>query len=133
MTTNATFLRRVLAIDAIGCAVSGLVLLADAGLLAAPLGLPATLLETAGLGLLPFAAFLGWLATRAVPPAAGVWAVIALNALWVVESLVLATGMAGPQPTTLGAAVIVGQAIMGAVLAELEFVGLKRLQRPVAA
>jgi hypothetical protein len=131
MSNPATFLRTVLTVDSIGCAVSGAALIAGASLLAAPLGLSFTLLEGAGIILLPFAGLLGWLASRETPPATGVWAVILLNALWVIESLVLAIG-SGAQPTTLGVVVIIGQALMGAILAALEFIGLKRLRPRLA-
>ena len=53
------------------------------------LGLPPGQMRGAGLALLPFAALLGWLGTRATLPRAALWAVVAVNALWVVESVVL--------------------------------------------
>ena len=127
MSHPATFLRRVLAFDAISCVAMGGAMIAGSSLAAPLLGVPATLLQGAGAALLPFAAFVGWLASRDVPPAAGVWAAIVINALWVVDSLLLAAGV-GAAPTTLGIALIVGQALAVATLAELEYVGLKRLR-----
>lgn len=127
MSYPATFLRRVLAVDAISCVAMGAVMIAGASFAAPLLGVPATLLEGAGVALLPFAALVGWLASRETPPAAGVWAVIVINLLWVVDSLLLAAG-AWASPTTLGIVLIVGQALVVATLAELEFVGLKRLR-----
>lgn len=127
MSHPATFLRRVLAVDAIGCVAMGAAMIAGASFAAPLLGVAATLLEGAGLALLPFAAFVGWLASRETPPAAGVWAVILINALWVIDSLLVAAGTWAP-PTTLGSVLIVGQALAVATLAELEYVGLKRLR-----
>ena len=127
MSHSATFLRRVLAVDAISCVAMGAMMIPGASFAAPLLGVSATLLEGAGVALLPFATFVGWLASRATPPAAGVWAVIVLNALWAVESLLLAAGD-GASPTTLGIILIVGQALVVATLAELEFVGLRRLR-----
>lgn len=132
MPHPATFLRRVLAVDAIGAAVSAIALIAGAEALAPLLGLPAALIESAGIAFLPFAAFVGWLASRETPPAAGVWAVILLNALWVVESLLVAAGV-WFQPNSVGVTVIVIQALGIATLAELEYLGLKKLRTTAAA
>lgn len=127
MSNPATFLRRVLAFDAISCLGMGALMIAGAAFAEPLLGVPPPLLQSSGAALLPFAAFVGWLASRETPPAAGVWAAIAINAIWVIDSLLLAAGT-WAQPTTLGIVMIVGQALVVATLAELEFVGLKRLR-----
>lgn len=129
---SATFLRRVLAVDAIGAAVSAIALIAASDHVGPLLGLPATLIESIGVAFVPFAAFVAWLSSREVPPATGVWAVILLNALWVVESLLVAAGT-WFQPNSVGVAVIVVQALGIATLAELEYVGLKKLRRAAVA
>jgi hypothetical protein len=129
---SATFLRRVLAVDAIGAAVSAIALMAASDRIAPLLGLPASLIESVGIAFVPFAAFVGWLASRESPPAAGVWAVILLNALWVVESLLVAGGV-WFEPNSVGVVVIVVQALGIATLAELEYVGLKKLRTAAAA
>jgi hypothetical protein len=131
MSNPATFLRRALAFDAISCLGMGAGMLAGSSLVAPLLGLPATLLEGAGAALLPFGAFVGWLASRETPPSAGVWAVILINALWVIDSLLVAAGT-WAQPTTLGIVFVAGQALVVATLAELEYVGLKRLRPRIA-
>ncbi|MDC8013012.1 hypothetical protein [Tahibacter soli] len=124
------FLRRVLLVDAVSCAGMGALLLAAAAPLSGVLGLPVALLQGAAAILLPFAAFVAWLARRAAMPRAAVWAVVAINALWVVESVaVLFVGWT--HPTTLGVAFVLMQAAFVAVLAELEAIGLRRL--PVQA
>jgi hypothetical protein len=124
-TTNVTFLRRVLVLDAASCIGMGVLVTAGTGYLESLLGLPAPLLRTTGASLLPFAGVLIWLATRSVPPRAGVIAVIVCNAVWVIDSLaLLASGWLAP--TALGTAFILAQAAAVAVLAVLEYVGLKR-------
>ncbi|HWM90115.1 MAG TPA: hypothetical protein VN493_05060 [Thermoanaerobaculia bacterium] len=128
----STFLRRVLALDAGLSAVMGAVMMLAVAPLSSLLGLPSSLLTWAGLILLPFAAFLGWLATREMPPRAAVWAVVICNVFWTVDSfLLLASGWV--EPTLLGKAFVVFQAVVVALLAELEFFGLRRVSRLAAA
>ena len=125
-----SFLRRVLTLDALTSAVMGAVLLLAP--LSSLLGVQPSLLKWAGLSLLPFAAFVGWLASREMPPRLGVWAVILINALWVIDSFaLLATDWSGL--TLLGRGFVIVQAVAVAVLAELEFFGLRRSSRLVAA
>ena len=89
------------------------------------LGLPFVLLLVAGIVLLPLALVLYWMSNQTLLSRTGVWAVIALNALWVVESIaLLVTGYV--QPTALGYAFVIGQALVVLLLAELEFFGLRR-------
>jgi hypothetical protein len=120
-------LRRALQADALASGAMGLLLALAAGPLEELLGLPRTLLLGAGIGLLPFALALGWLANRATVQRGWIWAVLAINAVWVVDSLsLLALGWV--EPTLLGKVFVIGQAVAVAVLAELEFFGLRRCQ-----
>jgi len=122
---NVMFLRQVLIADAIASAATGLLMLFAAAPLEQWLALPASLLRAAGASLLPFAAIVGWLALRETISRTGVWMVIGLNALWVVDSVALLfTGWV--QPAVLGYAFVLAQAAAVAVLAELEYVGLRR-------
>ena len=125
MMRSSSFLRRVLIADAGASAATGMAMIAAAGFVDQALGLPATLLRSAGIALLPFAALVGVVATRAELPRAAVWAIIAANAVWVIDSvaLLLSGWMA---PTALGIAVVLGQAAAVAVFAELEYMGLRR-------
>ncbi|MNN95631.1 hypothetical protein D3C81_2144690 [compost metagenome] len=85
----------------------------------------------AGIGLLPFALALGWLANRESVRRGWIWAVLAINAVWVIDSLsLLALGWV--EPTLLGKVFVIGQAVAVALLAELEFFGLRRSQAEVA-
>lgn len=125
---STLFLRRVLLLDAVASGGMGLLALLFATPVAALLALPETLLAQVGWILLPFAAFVGYLASRPVPPPAGVWIVIGLNVLWVIDSvLILVTGWV--QPNIAGYIVLVGQALAVALFAELEYVGLRRSRR----
>jgi hypothetical protein len=122
---SSALLRRVLLTDAACSAGMGVVLLALAPTLAGLLNLPASLLSEAGAVLLPFAAFVGYLATREQPARIGVWAVIALNIVWVVDSVLLLLGD-GVAPNALGNVFIMGQAAVVALLAQLELLGLRK-------
>jgi hypothetical protein len=127
--TPSPFLRRALLADAVISGGTGILMAAAAGLVDGLLGLPAVLLREAGLLLLPFAALVGWLATRAQPPLGAVKAVIAANGAWVAGSLLLlVSGFVAP--TMLGYAFVIAQAVVVAVFAELQVMGLRR---PVAA
>lgn len=126
-----TFLRRVLTLDAVTSAAMGALLLLAMSPLTGLLGLPRPLLLWAGLSLLPFAAFVGWLATRELPPRAGVWAVVIINAFWAVDSLLLL--VAGWfEPTPLGTVFVVFQALVVGLFAALQLAGLRRTRLAVA-
>lgn len=128
--SSTSFLRRVLMADGAISAVAGLVMFAGAGALEPLLGVPAVLLRYAGLSLFPWVAYVIFVATRDQMSRASVWSVIALNALWIVGSVLLLVD--GPvAPTTFGYAFVIAQALTVAVLTDLEYVGLRRI--PVAA
>lgn len=130
--SGSTFLRRVLALDAVTSGAMGALLVLAQGTLSSMLGLSTSLLFWAGLSLLPFAAFVGWLAMRELPPRAAVWAVVLVNALWVIDSFVLLAS-AWPDLTLLGKVFVLFQAVFVAVLAELQFFGLRRTGRLATA
>ena len=127
MTTirASSFLRRVLAVDALASAASGIAMIAFAEVLANLLQLPADLLSEAGIVLLPFAAFVGFVAARSEPARFAVWAIIGLNILWVVDSILLLVAD-WVTPNALGYAVVIGQAAGILVLADLEYIGYRR-------
>jgi hypothetical protein len=127
MTTiqPATFLRRVLLLDSASSGAMALLLLTCSGMLASLLNLPAELLNEAGLVLVPFALAVGFLGTRTRMSRIAIWAVIGLNAVWAIDSVVLLfTGWV--QPNLLGYVFVVGQAAFVAVMAELEIIGLRK-------
>ena len=121
----SVFLRRVLATDAIGSAATAALLVLDAELLQRWLGLPASLLLVTGLTLLPYAAYLLWLATRPTVPRVAVWVPIALNLVWAADCQ-LAVDVDGARPMPLGEAFIAVQVLVALVFAALEFIGLRK-------
>ena len=124
MTYPTAFLRYALLGDALASGATGLLTLVGAGLLTDVLGLPTGLLRGVGLVLLPYAGFVAWLGTRTSPARGAVWAVVAINALWVVDSLVLlASGWV--VPTGLGTAFVLGQALVVAGFAAAQAHGLR--------
>jgi hypothetical protein len=124
---NSRFLRWVLIADAATCFVCALLMVFGFSYLAELLGLPGGLLRNAGISLFPFAMFVVYLASRATLSKLAVWSVILLNALWTLDSFLLfVTGWVSP--TQPGYAFVTAQAIVVALLASLEYVGLKKSQ-----
>ncbi|MBB5054948.1 hypothetical protein HNQ36_004959 [Afipia massiliensis] len=132
MINPSLFLRRALQIDAIFSGAAALLLVFGAGFLASLLNLPEAFLRNTGLVLVVFALGVGYLASRDMMSKTAVWAVIAINAVWTIDSIVLlASGWVSPN--LLGQAFIVMQAIAVGVFAELEFVGLRKSASAVTA
>jgi hypothetical protein len=122
---TSTFLRWTLLADAATCVATGLLMMLGSGQLEQFLGLPAGLLRYAGVSLLPFAAFLVYLAKRENLSTQGVWTAIVLNTIWTAASLLLL--MNGRIiPTELGYTFVVAQALGVAVFAGLEYFGLRK-------
>ncbi len=111
--------------DAILSGIAGLLLILGATPLTSLLGLPVGLLRGSGLILIPFTAGVAWLGTRDRLRRPLVFAVVACNALWALDSLLLLT-TGWVQPTVLGGVVVFLQAALVAALGELEFIGLRR-------
>lgn len=119
LTNRSTTLRRVIVLDAAASGTMGLLLLLGAGVIDQPLGLPDGLLRWTGLVLVPFAAVLAWLGTRASIAPQAVRAVVMLNVAWAVGTpLVLLTGWVSP--TQLGELFVLAQAAAVAGFAYLE-------------
>jgi hypothetical protein len=132
MIHPSLFLRRALQIDALFSGVSALLLVFGAGLLAPLTNLPEGFLRNTGLVLVVFVLGVGYLASRDMMPKIAVWAVIAINAVWTIDSIaLLASGWLSPN--LLGQVFIVMQAIAVGVFAELEFIGLRKSADAIAA
>jgi hypothetical protein len=132
MPNTETFLRRVLLADAAASLAIGAMGALGAGALAGLLGLPVPLLRGAGLVLLPWAALVAWLAYRPAMPRRAVWAVLMLNVIWVVDSLLLLiSGLVAP--TALGTTFVLAQAAAVAALATAQGVGLRVASAPQMA
>lgn len=116
-------LRPLLAVDAAMCLASGLLLVAASGSLSGVFALPEGLLLGAGLILLPWALFVGWCASRMAPPRRAVLAVVVVNLLWTLDSvLLLASGWVAPNGP--GVAFVLGQAAAGGGIAVLQALAL---------
>lgn len=120
-------LRRALQLDAVATGATAVALLAFTTPLSGWFGLPAALLGAAGFVLVAFVALLVWLLARPRIGPRWAWAVIAINALWVVESVALLF-WPGIDATVLGAAFVLAQAGAVALFAVLQWIGVRRLR-----
>lgn len=121
MTTANTplFLRRVLGLDAVASGATGLLLAFGSGPLQDLLGLNAAVTQPAGLFLVAWALGVAALALQVRPSRPLVMAVIAVNALWAVES-VMTLMLGWLQPNMLGVAFVIAQAAVVAGFAALQ-------------
>jgi hypothetical protein len=131
MINPSPLLRRAIQADAIFSGLSAVLLTFGAGELAPFLSLPEALLRETGLFLIGYAALVGWLGTRPTMPKLLVTIVIAGSAAWTLASIALLFS-AAVSPNLLGEAAIAMQAMMVGVLAELQFIGLRRSGGSVA-
>jgi hypothetical protein len=132
MIHPSLFLRRAILADAIFSGASAVLLTFGAGALALLLNLPEALLRETGLFLIAYAALVGWLGTRQSMPKPLVMIVIAGNAAWTLASIALLFSGA-VTPNLLGEVFIAAQAIAVGVLAELQYIGLRRSSGAMAA
>jgi hypothetical protein len=128
---STKLLRLALLGDAAASGAMGLLLAGAAGPLAGLLGLPKALLLGAGLVLIPYAAVVAWLGRHPAPSRNAVRAVVAVNALWVADSLAL-MALPGIAPNGLGVAFVLAQAAAVGVFAALQAAALRQ-DAPVAA
>ena len=125
------FLRRVLLADAASSGAMGLLLALLAGPLARWFGLPAGMLREVGIFLLGFAALVAALGLRRASPRLLFWLVVIGNALWALDSVLLLVSGLG-RADRARRRFVVAQALVVALLAELEYTGLRR-SAPLAA
>lgn len=122
---TSTFLRRALAADAAASGAMGVLLGLGAEPLAGLLGLAPDHTRPAGVLLVAYAGFVGWLASRPGLSRPMIWTVIIGNLVYAAASIgLLPLGVI--QPTAVGMAFVIGQAVVVALLADLQFVGLRR-------
>ena len=120
-----SFLCLALLADALVSGATGLLAFTGAGILDGLLGLPTELLRYAGLSLIPYAAIVAYAGTRPNVSRPAVWAIIAYNTLWAIDSIVLlVSGYVAP--TALGYAFVIFQAVVVAGFAGLQYVGLRK-------
>ncbi|QRN97042.1 hypothetical protein JRI60_50175 [Archangium violaceum] len=128
---SQTLLSRALLADGVISGATGALMFAAASPLSQVLGLQSTLLRTAGISLLPFAALLVYLALRPRVPRPLVWGIVGYNLLWAIDSLLLlTTGWVAP---TLWGYLFTGvQALAVAVFAGLQYAGLRHSSAALA-
>jgi hypothetical protein len=119
------FLRTILTLDAVTCVATGTLMAVAATQLSSLMLIPSNVLWIAGMSLFPIAVLIAFVAARLPRSLTGVWLVIGGNAAWRVGSLALLVD-GGFSPNALGTAFIVVQAVAVAILAELEFMGLRQ-------
>ena len=118
-------LRAALLLDAAVTGLNGLGYLVGGAALAPILGLPLGWLHPAGTFLVAYAVAVLALGTRTRIPRAGAWLVVAVNAVWAVDSLALVAFGWGT-PTAVGSVWIVAQALVVGGFAMLQSVALRR-------
>ena len=124
-TAPPGLLRRALQADFLVTDNAGVLLTLAAGPLGDLFDLPVALLRATGIFLLPYTAFVVYVATRTEIPRWGAWAIVGLNLVWAVASLVLlVTGWV--DPSGIGIAFVVAQALIVAAFADVQYLGLRR-------
>lgn len=122
-----SFLRRVWWADAAISAVVGAAMAVAAGPLSALTALPERLLVAAGLALLPYAAFLAWLATRQRVQRVAAWLPVPVNVVWAIDCVAVVAAQPTRGPALI--AFIAVQVVTVLAFAELQFIGMRRLSR----
>ena len=130
MFASPRFLRGVLWADAASCLGTGALQLAALDALPRLFGLPQLLLLDTGVFLVAYGLLAAWTATRPVPPRKWVALFAAGNLAWAIGCAVVVALL---QPTALGVAWIAMQAAAVLVLADLQWMGLRRGAAPRAA
>lgn len=126
MTANHITTRIVYAVDALGSLGLGALLIAFAAPAADAFGrsLPAAVLLTIGIGLIPWAAFNAWIASRPSLPAAAARLNMIGDLGWVLASLALLVA-GGAGLTTLGMAAVIVIGAFVAAVGSIKAMGLK--------
>jgi len=122
--SSPNFLRYVLWADAISCLTCGILQVAFTASLTEWLGLPAELLTGSGEFLLVYGVVVAFLATRNRVPAMVLWLLIAGNCAWGVACIAILLG--GMPLTLLGRVYVIVQTLTVAVIAQLQYFGLRQ-------
>jgi hypothetical protein len=118
-------LRGALRLDAAVSGAAGIAYIAAVGPLSDWLDVPGALLLVAGATLVAWGVALTRLAARRSVAPAAIWTVIALNAAWVADSLLM-LAVDGFSPSLAGQVVVVVQAAGVIGFAALQYAGLRR-------
>jgi hypothetical protein len=122
-----SFLRRALFADGFASGGMGLALVVAAAPAAQLLGYPAGFLLGIGAFCVVYAAFVSYVGAKHPIRPRSAWRIVIGNVAWVIASIAfLATGAF--DPTALGQAFVIAQAAVVALLAEFQYLGLKRVR-----
>ena len=125
-------LRLILLADAGASGATAALLVAGAGLLERLLGLPVALMREAGMLLIPYVVLVLFVASRPSVAVAAVNAIIAVNAGWTAASvLLLVSGWVNP--TVLGVAFVLAQALAVGAFAAIQYLCLRQAGSGVPA
>jgi hypothetical protein len=128
ISDSPRFLRVVLFADSASCLASGALQLVWSHALADLLNLPAALLLGTGWFLAAYGATVAFIATRRPLPQRLIWLLLIGNVAWAVGcAALLASGSFAP--TRLGTLWVLAQAACVLVLADLQWLGLRRSNR----
>lgn len=127
-TRPRPLLRAALKLDAVVTGANGAAYLAAAGPIGELLGLSETLLRATGAFLLAYAAVVWIVGSRPDIPRGPVYAIVAANAIWAIDSVVMAVAGWG-DPATAGTVRILMQTVVVAAFAELQLTGLRQTGR----
>jgi hypothetical protein len=131
MNSDSRLLRFALRLDAAACAGLGVASLALNSPLDRLFGTPPALTVSTGAFLVLYAAGLWLLATRPRIHPAAVWIVILGNLGWVAASVAITVAETFPL-TGLGVAFVLAQAVAVVALADLEYLGLRKIRTRAA-
>lgn len=119
-------LRRIIRWDVALTAPAALAMAIFAGPLGALTQLPETLLRVVGIALLPYVAWLLWLARRPSPSRTASWTMVGLNAVYAVECVAL-PALGWVAPSLMGWGFLLAQAV---VVGTLALLGARALRAP---
>jgi hypothetical protein len=124
---TSPLLRFALRLDGLASAMVGALNLIGANPVGAWVGAPGAVVLGAGAFMLAYGLVALWLSARARLDTWLVWAVIVGNLVWVAGSVLL-TRSDWINPATTGLVLLLGQAILVAVFAQLQYLGLRQSQ-----
>jgi predicted secreted protein len=125
LMSSPHFLRNVLRADALSCIACGLLHVVFTEQMVDLSKLPRVLVVYSSEFLLAYGALVAFLSTRTPVPRPLVWLLIAGNVAWAAACMVLLFG-GNFSPSALGMVYVAAQALTVLVLAELQYVGLRR-------
>ncbi|MFC8077421.1 hypothetical protein ACFUN8_18035 [Streptomyces sp. NPDC057307] len=124
-------LRLALRLDAVATGAVGAAALIGCAALDSVLGLPVAFLAGIGAFLVLYAVFVAWIGSARAPRRTAVWTVIGSNLAWFALSVV--TAAAGwLDPTGLGTALIVVQAVAVLGFADLQLYALRKARKSLS-